>query len=81
MNIIMTGKRVPIFSLVIIAAIVVLAAAFASSQPDGLEWIAEKLGFAPLAIGESHYTALTGLIGAAIVFFVVMIIGRFLRRK
>jgi len=34
-----------IISLLICAIVVALAAAFASSYPDGLEWIAAKMGF------------------------------------
>lgn len=39
------NRRFIIISLLICIAIVALAAAFASSFPDGLEWVAAKLGF------------------------------------
>ena len=40
----MNRKTITI-ALIISIAVVVLAAAFASSHPDGLEWVARRLGF------------------------------------
>lgn len=43
-------KKKEIFTALIICAVVVaLASAFASSYPDGLEWVAGQLGFESLA--------------------------------
>lgn len=38
-------------------AIVAFAAAFASSHPDGLEWVAEKTGFISRAAGQPMFAA------------------------
>jgi len=47
-----SNRRTTILVITVITAVVVLAAAFASSHPDGLEWVAEKLGFVSRAIEE-----------------------------
>ena len=44
------NRNTLIISLAVCIALTALAAAFASSSPDGLEWIAEQLGFA----GNAH---------------------------
>jgi hypothetical protein len=92
-------KRFIIISIVIIAVVVGLAAAFASGHPDGLEWVAEKLGFIGTAAEEPQLssplpdyavtaikspfwsTTIAGILGAAIVAAIVLLIGRFFRGK
>lgn len=41
-------KKETVITLFVCAVVVVLASAYASSYPDGLEWVAEQLGFASL---------------------------------
>lgn len=43
-----------VFCLVVVGA----AAAFASSHPDGLEWVAAKLGFEDKAAGTAYLKSL-----------------------
>lgn len=80
-----------------IAAIVVVAAAFAASgDPDGLERVAEDTGFlgagqdSPFTIIADYVfpgmdgpmaTILAGLIGVVVVFGVVWLLGRVLARR
>jgi hypothetical protein len=45
-------KNKIVIALIITAAVIFLAAAFASSYPDGLEFVAEKLGFISSATEE-----------------------------
>lgn len=82
--------------LALAVIVVVLAAAFASPDPDGLERVAEDYGFLARAQeavvkvladyqlpGVSDPllgTIAAGLIGLAVVFLVVVGLGRFLRR-
>jgi cobalt/nickel transport protein len=84
-------------ALGIVAVIVVLAANFASSAPDGLERVAEDQGFIERAtnfIGGlfSDYaipgisdptvsTILSGLLGVGILLLVVFVLGRVLARR
>lgn len=92
----MTKKTLLIFILAI-TLIIILAAMFASSYPDGLEWVAQKLGFLSMATEEPLLTApapdysveaiksefwsttTAGILGAAIVFLVVWVIGKFIK--
>ncbi len=82
--------------LALAVIIVVLAAALASPDPDGLERIAEAQGFLARAQEAVFHvfadyqlpgvadpllgTIAAGLIGLAVVFLVVVGLGRFLRR-
>ena len=51
------NRRFFISAAIVIAVIVALAAAFVSSHPDGLEWVAEKLGFVSKAAQEDLISA------------------------
>jgi hypothetical protein len=80
-----------------IAAIVVVVAAFlASGDPDGLERVAEDIGFigagedSPFTIIADYVfpgvdgpmaTILAGLLGIAVVFALVWLVGRALARR
>ncbi|MBN1220559.1 MAG: PDGLE domain-containing protein [Anaerolineae bacterium] len=91
------GGRGWIVGGVVVALIVVLFAPWASADPDGLERVAEKLGFigqgldAPYQIlpdytipflGETGLsTIIAGIIGALVVAAVAVGIGRLLRRS
>jgi cobalt/nickel transport system permease protein len=82
--------------LVIAAVIVIVLAPLASPDPDGLERIAEDYGFLGQAI-QAFYsilpdytipgidgnlsTILAGLIGVAIVFGIMVLVGRALARR
>jgi hypothetical protein len=83
-------------ALGMIGALVVAAALWASADPDGLERIAEDLGFLDAAEGSpfsliADYafpgvdgpmsTILAGLIGVAIVFALLWLIGKALARR
>jgi len=46
------NKKTMLVYILICIAIVVLASAFASSHPDGLEWVASRLGFIGTAVEE-----------------------------
>lgn len=81
----------------VIAAIVVVAAAFlASGDPDGLERVAEDQGFegaareAPFELIADYVfpgldgplaTIVAGLVGVAVVFTVAWLVGRLLARR
>lgn len=82
--------------LLITVVVVILAAAFASSDPDGLERVAEDKGFLDAAQGSSFQiipdytvpgidgtisTIIAGIIGVAIVFAVVFVLGRVMARR
>ena len=90
------GRRWWIVGLAIAALIVVVLAPLASSDPDGLERVAEDGGFLASArdalfsiipdysvpgIDGNLSTILAGLIGVAVVFVVMVIAGRLLVRK
>jgi hypothetical protein len=51
------NRKTIILALIISIAVVVLAAAFASSHPDGLEWVARRLGFLGQAEEASSVSA------------------------
>jgi hypothetical protein len=72
-------KRSNVILLITAVAIVILASIFASSYPDGLEYVAGKMNFADKATGIKsvfkEYSVFTGLIGIGI----CLLIGHFLR--
>jgi hypothetical protein len=85
-----------IAALGIIALVVVGAAIFASGDPDGLNRVAEDHGFSGSArdnpfnviagyafpgLGDPLATIVGGLIGVAIVFVVVWLVGKALARR
>ena len=86
------NRKSTIVSLLICTVVVVLAASFASSHPDGLEWVAGKMGFessaattikSPLpdyttpAMGEgAGSTIVAGLLGVGAVFLGTVLVGR-----
>lgn len=51
------NSKTTLLALAICLAVVAMASAFASSHPDGLEWVAEKLGFMNSAIEQGIVTA------------------------
>ncbi len=81
----------------LIVLVVVAAALFASGDPDGLERVAEDTGFlgagegSPFSVIADYVfpglddgpiaTIVAGLIGVAVVFGVVWLIGRLLARR
>ena len=85
-----------VIGLGIAAAVVIILAPLASSDPDGLERAAEDLGFLDQArdavfsiipdytvpgVDGNLSTILAGLIGVAIVFGVMVVLGRLLARR
>ena len=82
--------------LVLAALVVVVFAPLASGDPDGLNRVAENLGFArheqpapyeilpgyevPFLTGNAS-TIVAGLLGVLILFALIWVIGRFLARK
>ena len=85
-----------VVGLVICAIVVIAAALFASGDPDGLERVAEDTGFLGAAEGSpfsiiADYafpgldgpmaTIVAGLIGVAVLFGVVWLLGRALARR
>jgi PDGLE domain len=91
-------RRVPwvLVALAIVAATVVAASLWASADPDGLERVAEDIGFLDAAEGSpfsliADYvfpgmdgplaTIVAGLIGVAVVFVVIWLIGKALARR
>lgn len=82
--------------LVLAALVVVVFAPLASGDPDGLNRVAETLGFAqrehpapyeivpgyevPFLTGNAS-TIVAGLLGVLVVFALIWLIGRFLARK
>lgn len=82
--------------LVVAALVVIVLAPLASGDPDGLNRVAENLGFAqredpapyeilpgyevPFLTGNAS-TIVAGLIGVLVVFGLIWVAGRFLARK
>jgi hypothetical protein len=90
------GRRWWIVGLAIAAAVVIVLAPLASPDPDGLERVAEDQGFLGAArdvlyeiipdytipgIDGNLSTILAGLIGVAIVFGLMVGLGRLLARR
>lgn len=83
--------------IVIAAVVVIMLAPLASGDPDGLEWVAGEQGFISKAqdalfsvfpdytipgIDDPNVsTVLAGLIGVALVFLVMLVVGRLLARR
>jgi hypothetical protein len=85
-----------VVALVIVVGVVVAAAYFASADPDGLERVAENLGFGDAAEGSpfsviADYvfpgldgpaaTVLAGLIGVVVLFGLLWLVGKLLGRR
>jgi hypothetical protein len=90
------GRYWWLVGLAIAAIIVIVLAPLASPDPDGLERVAEDHGFLQSARDAIHSiipdytvpgvdgnlsTILAGLIGVAIVFLVMVVLGRLLARR
>jgi cobalt/nickel transport system permease protein len=90
------GRNWLIAVLVIVGLTVVAASIWASADPDGLERVAEDLGFIDASQDPGYQilpdytipgvdgtisTILAGLIGVALVFGIVYLIGRLLARR
>jgi hypothetical protein len=91
------GSRWWIAGVTIAGLVVVIAVALASGDPDGLERVAEDLGFidraadAPISVIPDYAvpgiddpavaSILAGLIGVAIVFVAMIVLGRVLARR
>jgi hypothetical protein len=85
-----------VVGLVVVALVVIVAAILASPDPDGLERVAEDQGFLGAAreavysiipdyaipgVEGSLSTILAGLLGVAIVFGLMILLGRVLARR
>lgn len=92
----MTRRSWVVIALAIVGVLVVAAALFASGDPDGLERVAEDIGFLDAAEGSpftviADYvfpgmdgpmaTVVAGLIGVAVVFVLVWFVGKMLARR
>ena len=90
------GRAWWVVGLTIAALIVVVLAPLASADPDGLERVAEDQGFLDAArdalysiipgytvpgVGGNASTVLAGLVGIAVVFAVMVLVGRLLVRR
>ena len=91
------GRRWWIVGLAIAALVVIVLGPLASSDPDGLERVAEDVGF--LGLAENFFsgllddyaipgvdnawlsTVLAGLLGLAIVVVVMVVLGRVVTRR
>lgn len=66
------------------AVIVVLSSFFASSHPDGLEKVAERLGFIGQGVERSallgDYSVVSGILGIVILFSLFYFVARFFPR-
>lgn len=91
-----SSRRWWLVGLVIASLVVVILAPIASADPDGLERVAEDLGFIdraadpPFAVVPDYSvpgldgaasTIIAGLIGVVIVFGLMMLLGRALARR
>jgi hypothetical protein len=85
-----------LIALALVVVVVVAAALFASGDPDGLERVAEDTGFlgagegSPFSVIADYVfpgldgpaaTIVAGLVGVAVVFGAVWLIGRLLARR
>lgn len=90
------GRAWWLAGLLIAALVVIIFAPLASSDPDGLERVAEDKGFLAAAqdalyailpdytipgLDGNLSTILAGLVGVAIVFAVMLLLGRVLARR
>jgi hypothetical protein len=90
------GRRWVLAALGIVVLVVVAAAIWASGDPDGLERVAEDLGFlevaedSPIGVIADYVfpgldgplaTIVAGLVGVAIVFGLAWLLGRALARR
>lgn len=72
-----------ILTLTSCCLLAVAGAYFSSSYPDGLEWVAERLGFSERAEGDSNSfasTALGGITGILAVFAGIYLTGKVIGR-
>jgi uncharacterized membrane protein YdjX (TVP38/TMEM64 family) len=91
-----SARRWVLFALAIALVVVVAAAYLASGDPDGLERVAEDHGFLgagrdnPFSIIADYVfpgldgplaTIVAGVIGVAVVFGLVLLVGRVLARR
>ena len=90
------GRAWWLVGLVVAALVVVVLAPLASGDPDGLNRVAENLGFAereqpapyeilpgyevPFLTGNAS-TVVAGLVGVLVVFVMIWLLGRFLARR
>jgi cobalt/nickel transport system permease protein len=90
------GRRWWLIGLVVAALVVIIFAPLASGDPDGLNRVAENLGFidrvqpapyeilpgyeVPFLTGNAS-TIVAGLIGVLVVFGLITIVGRVLARR
>jgi len=85
-----------VVGLAIAGVIAALAAAFASGDPDGLDWVSQEQGFEEAGqepgfeilpdytipgIDGTVSTIIAGIVGIAIIFLVVFLLGRLLARR
>jgi hypothetical protein len=82
--------------LAIAGVVAALAAAFASGDPDGLDWVSQQQGFEEAGqepgfeilpdytipgLDGTESTILAGIVGIVIVFVLVLLVGRLLARR
>jgi len=82
--------------LLLSIGVAIIASFFASGSPDGLEWVAENLGFLgsagdtpgampdylfPGVNGEGLATAAAGVIGVALTFGIFLLAAKLLKAK
>jgi hypothetical protein len=91
------GTKIILIGLLISLGLAIIASLFASSLPDGLEWVAEKLGFldketeivkTPMPdyeVPHVKYTgmskALAGIVGTLIVFCITILLMFVLKKR
>jgi len=90
-------KKEVLVGVAIVLVVAGFVSLFASTHPDGLEYVAEKIGFAHAATqtliapipdyvfpglsSEAAATAAAGLVGSALVFVVAWSLGRAIRGR
>jgi hypothetical protein len=85
-----------VIGLVIAGVIAAIAAAYASGDPDGLDWVSQEQGFEGAGqepgfqvlpdytipgVDGTVSTVIAGLVGIAIVVVIVLLVGRLLARR
>lgn len=91
------GTKIILIGLLISLGLAIIASLFASSLPDGLEWVAEKLGFLeketeiikpplpdyemPSVKHTGFSKALAGIVGTLIVFCITILLMFALKKK